>query len=181
MMWASVKSAVGRVTWSYRCGLFFALLILLFPQGVVSQVVGDVPMHKDHRAVLISGFATGSAEGPSVSSISLNGIEFVVNTTLPADGSQHEIGSPMGTCEAMYDQISSFTVGVNAIPEFEAACIGLAGNAAILLLQANSKKYPVPSEENEENEAARWLKAKRRFVLVKVSATDHTQKLTVVK
>lgn len=155
--------------------------ILFLPLFAVSQVIGVVPMQKDHKAVLISGYAMGSAEGSSTSSISLNGVEFTINTHFPADSSRHEIGSPWATCNGFREQIANFTAGVTAIPEFEAACIAVAGDAALLLVQANTRKYLVPSTEDEDDETSRWIKAKRRFIFISASTTDQSQKLKIVK
>jgi len=158
-----------------------SLALLLLPAVTVSQVVGVVPMHEDHRAILISGYARGATEDPSIISIVINGIDFVVNM-MPSSGiTRHEFGSPIGTCKALQEQIADFTLGVKAIPEFEAACIALAGDAALLLVQANAKKYLVPSAQVEDDEAVRWIRAKRRFVFVSVNTTDQSQKITVVK
>ncbi len=158
----------------------FALGGPLLPAVAFSQVVGVVPMHDDHRAIIISGYARGATEDPSIISIVINGIDFVVNAMLTSGITRHEFGSPIATCKALQEQIADFTQGVKAIPEFEAACIALAGDAALLLVQANPKKYLVFSEEKEDD-AARWIRAKRRFIFVSVNTTDPTQKITVVK
>lgn len=164
-----------------RLRVLMPLSLLLLPLVSRAQGISDLPMQKDHRAVLISGFATGSPEGSSMSSIFLNGVEFTSNTLLPNGNSRHELGSPFETCEGLREQIATFTLGANVIPEFEAECVALAGDAALLLIQANTEKYLVPSKEDENDEIARWLKLKRRFVFVTVNTNDETQKLKVVK
>lgn len=166
---------------AWQPGVVISLLLLLAALPAASQVVGVVPMYKDHRAVLISGFATGSPDGSSISSISLNGVDFTLDALSPTETSRYEMGSPLGTCQRLREQISTFTLGANTIPEFEAACMALAGDAALLLVQANTEKYLVPSEEAEDDETARWIKMKRRLVFVSVSTTDQTQKLKIIK
>lgn len=180
-MMSSVRSGWVQAAVRVARRVCFFQILLLLPIAAISQVVGVVPMHGDHKAVLIAGYARGTTESASIISIAINGIEFVVNTIPSSGRSRHEIGSPMGACNALQEQISDFTLGIKSIPEFESACIALAGEAALLLVQANTKKYIIPSEQESDDEAERWIKAKRRFLFVSVNSTDPSQKVVVVK
>lgn len=137
-------------------------------------------MHNDHRAVLIAGYASGSETGPSLTSIVINGIEFTANmsVSLATAGSYADV-PPMDICLVLREKIAAHAVGLSTLREFEADCISLPGEASLLLIQANPKKYPIATDEDEETEV--WIKSKQRYLHMQPSTTDSTLTIAIVK
>lgn len=137
-------------------------------------------MRKDAKMVLITGQTAGESDAPSFVSVTLNGVEFPV-TVFPvfsASGAG-ETASPIQTCRLLREQIADFRLPAAVSPEFAAACLRVAGGAALLLIQPNPDKYE--SAVADDDDKTKWLRAKRRHLRVKIYSSDDNQQLHVVK
>ena len=146
-----------------------------------AEVVALEPMHDDHRSILIFGHAIGRDGESGQLSVFLNRVEFTV-TTPPAPfaaNSAKEGLAPIESCEALSDQIGSYTVELYATPEFDADCIALPGGGAMLLMQANPGRYPAPEGTEEDDPLDSWLKRKRRYLFVEAASSDDGQTIRV--
>ena len=149
-------------------------------QAIGLQTLPEHTMEKDAKMVLITGQTAGESDSPSFVSVTLNGIEFSV-TVFPvfsASGAG-ETASPIQTCRLLRNQIADFRLPAGVSPEFETACLRVAGGAALLLIQPNPDKYE--SALADDDDQTKWLKAKRRHLRVKVYSSDDNQQLHVVK
>ena len=149
-------------------------------QGTERQTLPGYTMEKDAKMVLITGRTTGESDTPSFVSVILNGIDFTV-TVFPVFSASGvgESASPIQTCRLLRKQITDFRLPAGVSPEFEAACLKVAGGAALLLIQPNPDKYE--SDVADDDGQTKWLKAKRRHLRVKVYSSDDNQELNVVK
>ena len=162
-----------------------AIALSVVSSQASAQATGRQPlpghtMEKDAKTVLITGETAGESDTPSFVSVTLNGIEFSV-TVFPVFSASGvgESASPIQTCRSLRKQITDFRLPAGVSPEFEAVCLKVAGDAALLLIQPNPDKYE--SEVADDDRLTKWLKAKRRHLRVKVYSSDDNQELHVVK
>lgn len=133
------------------------------------------PHYKDAKSIMIVGRATGRADDYSKLSIQINGVDFIINPYAVAMNGMGQTAHQ--SCLEFQEQISGFRLGARPKAEFDASCIHLAGEAALLILQPSASEYPPPSQEDEE--MAKWLKARQRLMHLRVSSTDDTQDLYI--
>lgn len=165
-------------------GIRYAGIVCVAVAGLLcpdsSEAQTSAAMHDDHRAVLIADYASGSETGSSITSITINGIDFMA--TIPANFStpgRYDGVAPLETCQLLRDQIAAYTTGLSTVPEFQAGCITLPGEACLLVVQANPKRYPVATEDEPESQA--WIKAKRRHLYMQAESSDSTQSVSMAK
>jgi len=85
----------------------------------------------------------------------------------------------MEVCLVLRDQISAFSIGMSTAPEFSAGCLSVSGDASLLLFEANSKRYPIPTDDDGETQL--WVKSKRRYLYVEASTSDNSQTVRIAK
>ena len=87
--------------------------------------------------------------------------------------------APMETCLLLREQIAAYAAGLSTVPEFEVDCIALPGHASLLLIQANTKKYPISTDEDGETQS--WIRSKRRYLHLQTTTSDSTQSVLIIK
>ena len=78
-------------------------------------------------------------------------------------------------CQAFRERIAGYYSRSGLTPALEAFCYPVAGEAALLLVQASTTAYPPPTLDDSDTE--RWLKTRLRLLAIHVESTDDSMKL----
>jgi hypothetical protein len=170
---------ISRNLISLSVGLSFALSAAAGIQdqfSAVDNLSTAERLHEDAKLIAIVGRAIGQAGNTSKLTVHINGIEFTTAAD-PVYGGQSG-RSAYEICSEFREKIGKFAPDAHLIPEFDAFCLPIAGEAALLLVQASLSKHPPPTPNDEE--IGRLIKAKSRYLYVKVYSSDDEQRLNVI-